>query len=390
MNSRNRSRLLFALLALVALLLLSLTTARSFANPPERQDPIVTVTDIDLIDYVTFPTGHVFAGTEVGGLSSMIYDSHRNVYYVLSDDRSEINPSRFYTVDIAVVGGDLEVTFVDVTYLRDRKGKLFEPFAIDPEGIELSRPGQLIISTEGDDDTTPLTDPFINRFNPAGHLNQMFPVPDKFLYSVPGNNVRDNLGFESLTVTPNRLWLYAASENALLNDGPISTLTNGSPARVIQYDQNRRQALDEYLYCVEPIPNDTVPPGGFADNGLVELQALDNQGTFLAMERSFAVGFGNTVVLFETTTRDATDISDIEALGLADCPPPDFGAMEKRFLADFELDLGVDPDNVEGLAWGPMLPDGRYLLIAVSDNNFNASQTTQFIALSVELSVVTD
>jgi hypothetical protein len=35
---------------------------------------------------------------------------------------------------------------------------------------------------------------------------------------------------------------------------------------------------------------------------------------------------------------------------------------------------------------GPVLPDGRRVLILVSDNNFNPDQTTQFIALAVELS----
>jgi hypothetical protein len=54
-------------------------------------------------------------------------------------------------------------------------------------------------------------------------------------------------------------------------------------------------------------------------------------------------------------------------------------------VADFEQDLGVDPDNLEGMAWGPTLPDGRALLIVISDNNFNPDQTTQFIALAVEL-----
>jgi hypothetical protein len=97
------------------------------------------------------------------------------------------------------------------------------------------------------------------------------------------------------------------------------------------------------------------------------------------MERSFAVGVGNTVVLFETTTRGATDVSDFEALNQP------YDPMPKTFLADLEQDLGVVPDNVEGMIFGPALPDGRITLILVSDNNFNPSQTTQFIALAVEL-----
>jgi 3-phytase len=37
------------------------------------------------------------------------------------------------------------------------------------------------------------------------------------------------------------------------------------------------------------------------------------------------------------------------------------------------------------MAFGPALPDGRVPLILVSDNNFAATQTTQFIVLAVEL-----
>jgi hypothetical protein len=59
--------------------------------------------------------------------------------------------------------------------------------------------------------------------------------------------------------------------------------------------------------------------------------------------------------------------------------------MSKELVANFKIDLGVTPDNVEGMTFGPKLPDGRQVLIVVSDNNFNPSQTTQFIALAVEL-----
>ena len=99
------------------------------------------------------------------------------------------------------------------------------------------------------------------------------------------------------------------------------------------------------------------------------------------MERSYASGFGNTVVLYETTTRGATNVAKITALAPDGTPSAAYTPMSKRFILDFELDLGVDPDNLEG----PRLPDGRLLLIAVSDNNFNPSQKTQFIAMAVTL-----
>lgn len=381
---RRSTFFLFLILLLTVALAFTVSTA-SGRGGPKVKDAEVSVEDISFIDIVTYETGFTFADTEVGGLSGITYDPARDVYYALSDDRSEIDPSRFYTVDIEVVNGQLQVDFVDVTFLRDRHGDLFAPFAIDPESIELAHPGQLYVSTEGDDIDPPI-DPAIMRFNPVGRQTVALPVPDKFLYSDGGNSVRDNLGFESLTTTPNGRYLYVATENALELDGPISSLDDPSPSRFLQYHMPRRDPLAEYVYCVNPIPQAPVPPTAFADHGLVDISALDNSGTFLTMERSFAVGVGNTILLFEATTDGATDVSAIPALNLDGCPTGAIEPMDKELIVDLEAELGVDPDNLEGMALGPWLsPDSR-LLILVSDNNFNPGQTTQFIALEIELS----
>ena len=44
------------------------------------------------------PTGTTYAGTTVGGLSSIAYDAKRGVYYALSDDQFGV---RFYTLSLA-------------------------------------------------------------------------------------------------------------------------------------------------------------------------------------------------------------------------------------------------------------------------------------------------
>ena len=51
------------------------------------------------------PTGTTFAGTTVGGLSSITYDKKRGVFYSLSDDQSQFNPARFYTLRIDLSDG---------------------------------------------------------------------------------------------------------------------------------------------------------------------------------------------------------------------------------------------------------------------------------------------
>lgn len=378
---RWRLMLVLALaLVLVAALAPSGVAKGGHHHPPG----IVSVGDVESLGVVTFGTGTVFADTEVGGLSGITYDAQRGVYYALSDDRSQIDPARFYTVAIDMSDGFLDagdVQFVDVTFLTDHNGDLFEPRSIDPESIELVRRGQLYISTEGDSDSDPVIDPVVARFNARGKLNRALPVPNKFLPDGTETfGIRDNLAFESLTVSPDRRYLYTATENALVQDGLPSTLTNQSPSRFLQFRVAGSRAVGEFVYFVDQIPVPPVPPDSFADHGLVDIQALDNAGTFLTMERSFAVGVGNTILLFEASTRRATDVSGWDSIMGHSYEP-----MSKELVANFKVDLGVTPDNVEGMTFGPKLPDGRQVLIVVSDNNFNPSQTTQFIALAVEL-----
>ncbi|MCC5698826.1 esterase-like activity of phytase family protein [Klebsiella pneumoniae] len=47
-------------------------------------------------------------------------------------------------------------------------------------------------------------------------------------------------------------------------------------------------------------------------------------------------------------------------------------------------ELGLDTvDNIEGITWGPRLPDGRRSLVLVSDDNFAPDQVTQIVVLAV-------
>jgi 3-phytase/alkaline phosphatase D len=384
---------LVVLLLLVAVLAISLTAASPSGQPvkhrPRPKPGQLTVTDVDYLGMVTFDTGHMFADTEVGGLSGITYDAKRGVYYVLSDDRSDVNLARYYTVGIDISDGQLDpgdVQFLKVTTLLDQNRQPFEPRSLDPEGIVLVRPGFLFISSEGDADASPPIDPFVNRFNQRGKQTKALPVPDKFLPDGTETwGVRDNLAFEPLTVTPNGKYLYTGVENALVQDGPPSTLDDETLSRVLQYEMMRGKPDKEFVFVTSTIPKPSDPPGDFADNGLVELAALDNAGTLLALERSYASGVGNTVKLFETSIKGATDVSGMDALwdeGTGAAVP--FEPMSKALVVDF-ADLGISPDNLEGMTLGPKLPDGRRLLIVVSDNNFNPYQITQFVALALEV-----
>jgi 3-phytase/alkaline phosphatase D len=339
------------------------------------------VSQVDFLGEVTFPTGLTFRDTEVGGLSGLVYDSEKEVYYTISDDRSEKNPARFYTLSIDLSDGQLndgDVTFNNVTTITDQSGQAFAKNRLDPEGITLSDNGALYISSEGDANN--LINPFVNAFSLEGKQLSELPVPAKFLPTADkSRGIRNNLAFESLTITPDNRYLYTATENALYQDGPAATLDDESPVRILRYDLQTGKVDKEILYITDPVAADSVPAGGFVTNGLVELLALDNNGTLLALERGFSTGVGNTVKLYEVSVQNTTDIKDIEALNNLEVDT----VANKRLLLDF-ADLNIPLDNIEGMALGPKLPDNRQSLVIISDNNFSTTQFTQVLAFAID------
>ena len=86
------------------------------------------------------PTGTQFAGTEIGGLSGISYDSVTQNYYAISDDRSQVNPARFYTLNANFNANSFSsVTFTGVTSMRQPDGSTYPTLGIDPEDIRFTR-----------------------------------------------------------------------------------------------------------------------------------------------------------------------------------------------------------------------------------------------------------
>lgn len=335
------------------------------------------VKEIEFIGQVTFPTDTQFENTQVGGLSGITYNSRKKVYYSISDDRSERSPARFYTLKIDVNSGKLgKVEIIDVTTLLNAEEQAFAPLSLDPEGIALTRDGTLYISSEGDPNRA--IAPFVNQFSLAGKQLQELPVPDKFLPEVD-RGVRNNLAFESLTISPNQKFLYTATENALIQDGEEATTTKSSLVRILQYNLTQGQPEKEFLYLTDPVAATPNPLDAFSTNGLVELVSL-GKDSFLSLERSFSTGVGNSIKLYQVSLRDARDISQIDRLEDTDLSK--IKAADKKLLLDL-ADLNITLDNIEGLTFGPCLADGRRSLILVSDNNFSPTQITQILAFSV-------
>ncbi len=389
MNARNRS---FLLISVLLALLLALPIAGTFALSDGEAK---TVAGVEFLGEVVIPTGALFAGTEIGGLSSITYDPGRGVYHVLSDDqgnRPTGDPVRYYTVAVDLSDGTLDdgdVTFLDVKQMYEVRKTPFAPGGLDPEGFVLGREGFLFMSSEGNILADPIIDPFIRRYNRNGRVTASLPIPDKYIPNGVDKGVRFNLSFESLNLTPDGRELVTAGEGALFQDGPASSFTNGSLARILVYDLSHREPIAEYVYEVGPWAE---PSSIFGVNGIAEVLPIDNAGTMLVMERSFSVGgvlgggTGNVIVIKEASTQGATDVLDVDALYEAGSPIS-FTPVSQREIFAFD-DLGIPIDNIEGMTFGPPLPDGRQTLVIVSDNNFAASQFTQFVVLALDIEPV--
>ena len=337
-------------------------------------------TRLEYIGEAVIPPGLQVEGRSVGGLSGMAYHPGSGRFYVVSDEPSKRFPASFFVLEIDLSEGRLEegaVRVTDVVTLQDQPGRPFEVNEVDPEGAAFTKDGSLLVSSEGQ--AAAGVAPFLREFDTDGKPVRTFALPDRYLPRF-GHGVRHNLAFEALTITPDDRYAIVATENALAQDGPKSSLEAGSPARIARFAIETASLVDEYLYWVEPVASPAAIVGGLEVAGLVELIALD-ETRLLALERSFSVGAGNVIRLFLVSLEGATDISHHESL--ADIDLTTIQSASKRLLIDLS-DLGVGLDNIEGMAFGPPLGDGRRSLILVGDDNFNYPiQVSQILAFAV-------
>ena len=350
-------------------------------EPEPSGAPVGLPGELDFLGEATIAPGFTFEETVVGGLSGIAYDSQRDRYYAVSDDPSSRSPARFYTLEIDLTAGSLAADGARVeavTLLSDSSREPFEHLVMDAEAIALTPRRTLLISSEGN--IRKGVPPSLREFGLDGRELRRLPVPGKYLPR-PGRSfgVRHNQAFEALARTAAGDGFYLGTENALHQDGPATDVGQTSPARILRYGYPAGEVLAEHVYRVEAVVEPPASSEAFRTNGLVELLDLGG-GQLLALERSFTLGAGNSVRLFAVSTRGATDVRRRKRL--AGGRRAIYTPVAKRLVLDLAT-LGIELDNLEGLAFGPRLADGRQSLVLISDDNFSPSQKTQVLAFAV-------
>jgi hypothetical protein len=343
-----------------------------------------------------------------GGFGGAIaYSGHEHRYYAVPDrgpgagETSYIE--RLYVLDIPLNKGDKGfqlVPRITATHLlKDQAGHFLtgDASAFDNVNSETSRRRDseaLRVSPSGT--SVFIADeygPFVEEFDiSTGKLMRNVAIPNKFHIDFPSKYLREELnrnlvgrqsnrGLESLAITPEGDRLVAMIQDPLIQD------CNHDPDRKLVGNHNRILDINlksgnvkEYVYPLED-----------PKNGVSEILAV-NDHQFLVLERDSKSGTeAKDKKLHLIDLNGATDVHGYKSLsesGLveeeaAGAPHPVY--VHKRPFLDI-LQFGIQgiPEKFEGLTFGPLLEDGRLMLILSTDNDFSKTENTRFFAFAID------
>jgi hypothetical protein len=219
--------------------------------------------------------------------------------------------------------------------------------------------------------------PHIYELDHTGQLVSWVPVPGHF------NRIRPNQSLESLTIADDGRYVFTANEQALDGDGPRATVEAGTVVRIVRFDRATQDTL-EWAYETDPV----FASGEGGDNGVAELAAL-SASDLLVLERSFVPNIGNSIRIYRVSLAEPTNIFELGVLSSDTPVVAKTLVVDLATLPDTDFPPTLQPqpnrvlDNFEGLALGPVLPDGRRVIFLISDDNKRTTQIPRLLTLAV-------
>lgn len=333
-----------------------------------------------LDDYI-IPENAEFEGTRIGGLSDLDYDG--NYFYAVCDLPSS---PRIYQFKMVISENKIDSLYFTKVIPIQHKDYPEKNAVWDMEGLLYDAENNtFIISSEGSIKNN--RNPFIAVVNSLGQYDGSYEIPHYFKAEEP-EGLRDNGVFEGLTWAYDKNGIWVSTELPMKKDGPTAKLyRTKSPIRVTLYDRELKSPTYQFSYLLDPIRKLPILPFGM--NGVSAILNYAER-KFLILERGFSAGYGSQgmrVRLFEADAAKATNtlfINDLKGKINSSVVP-----AKKKLVFDFKkirkkLKEKI-VDNLEGISFGPTLPNGNPSLIVISDNNFSSwtRQINQVILLEL-------
>lgn len=348
------------------------------------------IKSLKFLDEYIIPNNFHFRHTWVGGLSGIDYDAERDQYYLICDERSATSPSRYYTVSIKITGNKIDtVAFLRVDSLNQPNGQLYPSLksspqqAADPESIRYhKRTGTWFWSSEGArakrNGTVVCRSPWVYQIDAKGRVLDSLTMPNSIKSYPRDYGIRTNEALEGLALSPDGKTLWASMEGPTYQDGMPATTKNGALLRFTQFSLATGNAVAQYAYPVDAVAQLPVPKAAFGINGVPELLAIGEK-QFLVLERSFSTGIKDcTIKIYLADFAKADNVLEVSSLKSDES----ISVASKKLLLNLE-NLGIAIDNIEGITFGPKLPNGHASLLLVSDNNFADHEKTQILLFEV-------
>ncbi|RKR76375.1 esterase-like activity of phytase family protein [Frondihabitans australicus] len=329
----------------------------------------------------------VYKGTEVGGLSSLAYDTRSGAWISAVDNHAD-DPSRIWFFRNL---NDPTVTRQPLV-LKNTQGVPYTGLTADNEGLAVLPDGDYLVSSE--------TEPSIRIFGRDGVEKSQLPVPGRFAVTgttlsgaglsgpaVPGE-ATSNATLEGLSISPSGHTIVAAMEGAL--SGDVSAAGDATSHRLLVYTEKTtwtRHGLSTTWVLTKQV-------GYRADTGnRIPEVALVSDDRLIVEEAAFTADAGNSVELYSVSGLSrAADVSRVANLSAA----PASQILSKTLVADLvkgptlgatALETQTNPllDNYEGMAITGVGPGGTVGVSLISDDNFGALQRTRVLNLAVKL-----
>lgn len=347
---------------------------------------------LKLLDVYTIPHDFRFKETTVGGLSGIDYDAGSNSFYTISDDRSDREPARYYRFSVSLSAEKIDTVLLqEVVFLLQPNGKTYPSIkengslTPDPESIRYNpKTKELVWTSEGERlmnaNDSLIQDPAIHIIQTSGKHKRTLPLPDGLKMQKTLNGPRRNGVLEGASFSSDYKKLYVSLEEPRYEDGSQAALVaNDAWVRIYTFNTVDGKNTAQYAYKLDPVAYAPNPPGSFMVNGIPDILYAGNN-KLLVMERSFSTGrIPCTIKIYQVDLKEAEDIRHINSL--KNNPPNK--PLQKKLLLNLD-ELGIYTDNVEGMCFGPTLPNGKRTLWMIADNNFSKAEQTQIFLFELK------